>query len=79
MSINGNLFLSRHFKQLGEWFLQAAQECPAEESDDSREDGSGDAKVDQAVPNGEQYDDGDSDVGAPITNRRRDAASDDEV
>lgn len=72
---------SRHFKQLGEWFMQAAEECPAEESDDAGDDGSGDAgKADQSVPNGdEQYDDGDSEAEAPVSNRRREAASDDET
>jgi len=77
---------SRHFKQLGEWFLEAARVAPDEApSDDERpaENGGGDAsaiKGDQQVPNG-NYDDDRDDESSEIDvagSRRRDRASDDE-
>lgn len=75
---------SRHFKKLGEWFMQAAKDCPADDSDEEvtaptqnvGENGSGDAKREddatkaQEVPNGKYEEDRDSDIGCYVNSNQ---------
>lgn len=73
---------SRHFKEIGEWFLEAAQATVDDDRENNlpekiMENGSGDAKAMNG--NGNHYDDDDSsDLDVVAGNRRRQAASDSE-
>jgi len=76
---------SRHFKEIGEWFLHAAQVTKDDDRENNLpekhvENGSGDAKVNGNHTNDAVYDDEEesSDLDVVAGNRRRQAASDSE-
>lgn len=76
---------SRHFKEIGDWFLHAAQVTKDDERENNLpekhvENGSGDAKINGNHTNDAVYDDEEesSDLDVVAGNRRRQAASDSE-
>jgi len=76
---------SRHFKEIGEWFLHAAQVTKDDDRENNLpekhvENGSGDAKINGNHTNDAVYDDEEesSDLDVVAGNRRRQAASDSE-
>jgi len=76
---------SRHFKQIGEWFLEASRATADDDRENNRpekpvENGSGDAKMNGNHVNDAEYDDEEesSDLDVVAGNRRRQAASDSE-
>lgn len=75
---------SRHFKEIGEWFLEAARVTVDDDRENNRpeknsmENGSGDAKMNGNGNHAEYDDDDSSDLDVVAGNRRRQAASDSE-